>query len=120
MPDPQFRQQHRPIDPEQVGGFLADQPRLLAVEVTVADIDGALNYGCRVVDLLDGTELARHCAPTEAASVGEFAALSWGLHQVAEVDPDARVVLRAPAALAARLGVEELTDPTAVAAVARG
>lgn len=109
MPDPQFRPQYRPIDPAEAVRLAAEQPRLLALEVSVSDDEASqgARWGCRLVDLISGEELARHAAGA-VPGAGELQALAWGVTAAAEADPHAQLVVRGSADLVQRLRVEQL------------
>ncbi|MGJ3507437.1 hypothetical protein [Enemella sp. A6] len=115
MPDPQFREQYRPIDPEQAADLAAQQPSLFAIEVANAD---ACRYGLRLVNLITGEEVARHADDVEPGTE-ELVAVAMGIAAALDIDPRARFVVRGSADLVHRLRVEELDDDAAVAEVAR-
>ncbi|NLT31592.1 MAG: hypothetical protein GXX86_14285 [Propionibacterium sp.] len=115
MPDPRFRQQHRPLDPDHAAEIAAAQPSLFAIEVTTTD---AARYGMRLVNLITGEQIAGHADDVEPGT-GELVAVAMGIAAALDIDPDARLVVRGSADLVNRLRVEELADPAAVTAVAR-
>lgn len=118
MADRPFRQQYRPVDPEQIAEALTHQPRLLAVEVIAIEHAAAARYGCRVVDVVADEELARDAGHAPDSAKGELLAAARGLQLVAEIEPDARVVLRGSAEFVDRVGCHPLPDPAPVEAIA--
>lgn len=113
------REQYRPVDPEQIAEALASQPRLLAVEVIAVVTQGTTRYGCRVLDVIADAELAHDSGVAADPATGELLAVARGLQLVADVEPDARIVIRGSAELIERCGGgQELREAAAVTAIA--
>lgn len=112
------RQQYRPVDPEQIADAIAQQSRLLAVEVIAVAAEGTTRYGCRVLDVIADAELAHDSGVAADVATGELLAVARGLQLVAEIEPDARIVIRGSAELIERCDGQELREPAAVTAIA--
>lgn len=119
MTDRPLREQYRPVDPEHIAEAIAQQPRLLAVEVIAVAADDLTRYGCRVLDVVADEELAHDSGTAPDPVTGELLAVARGLQLVAGIEPRARLVIRGSVELIERCGGQELREPAAVAAIAR-